>query len=178
ANFVGGALMFPNPMGGHSDTVVYAWTRDNYGPLWIPSKGTTIELNYDSYLKYHHAINAYEGHELVREQGPNGDRYLLDGASATSYTFGMDYYWMMGDNRHNSWDSRYWGFVPEDHVVGKPVFIFWSMDSFVSGLDKIRTERLFTVVHGEGKPRSYLIPFAILVALYYGWDWYRKRKKA
>jgi signal peptidase I len=84
----------------------------------------------------------------------------------------------MGDNRHNSWDSRYWGFVPEDHVVGKPVFIFWSMDSFVSGLDKIRKDRLFTVVHGEGKPRSYAIPFALLVALYYGWDWYRKRNKA
>ena len=103
---------------------------------------------------------------------------MLDGEPVTSYTFAMDYYWMMGDNRHNSWDSRYWGFVPEDHVVGKPVFIFWSMDSFVSGLDKIRKDRLFTVVHGEGKPRSYLIPFAILVALYYGWDWYRKRKKA
>jgi signal peptidase I len=166
--------LFPNPVGGHSDTVVYKWSRDNYGPLWVPQKGTTIPLDRDHVLKYGRCITAYEGHTLES----NGTEYLLDGKPVKEYTFGMNYYWMMGDNRHNSWDSRYWGFVPEDHVVGKPVFIFWSMDSFVSGLDKIRTERLFTVVHGEGKPRSYLLPFAILVALYYGWEWYRKRKKA
>ncbi|HBJ71884.1 MAG TPA: signal peptidase I, partial [Cryomorphaceae bacterium] len=87
--------------------------------------------------------------------------------------------WMMGDNRHNSWDSRYWGFVPEDHIVGKPVFIFFSSDQFIEGfLSSKRWERFFTVVHGEGQPTSYLWPFVILVALYYGWDYYRKRKAA
>ena len=178
SNFVAGGMIFPNPMGGHSDSLVYPWTRDNFGPLWIPAKGSTIALNYDTYLKYEHAVNAYEGHELTRELGPEGERFYVDGQPATSYTFALDYYWMMGDNRHNSWDSRYWGFVPETHVVGKPVFIFWSMDSFKSGIDKIRSERLFTVVHGDGKPRSYLIPFLALVGAYYAWEWFRKRKKS
>jgi signal peptidase I len=178
SNFVAGGMIFPNPMGGHSDSLVYPWTRDNFGPLWIPAKGSTIALNYDTYLKYEHCVNAYEGHELTRELGPEGERFYVDGQPATSYTFALDYYWMMGDNRHNSWDSRYWGFVPETHVVGKPVFIFWSMDSFKSGIDKIRSERLFTVVHGDGKPRSYLIPFLALVGAYYAWEWFRKRKKS
>jgi signal peptidase I len=90
----------------------------------------------------------------------------------------MDYYWMMGDNRHNSWDSRYWGPVPEDHVMGKPVFTFMSWDKYAKGMDKIRMDRLFTVVHGKGKPTSYLLVFLALVALYYGWEIWHKRKQS
>ena len=92
----------------------------------------------------------------------------------------MDYYWMMGDNRHNSEDSRYWGFVPSDHIVGKPVFIWMSLDQNVpwgKALDKIRWERLFTTVGGSGEPVSYFIYFVIAVAAWFGFDFYRKRKK-
>ncbi len=164
--------MFPNP-DGHEDSVVFAWSRDNYGPYWLPAKGQSMELTFENVLKYGRAIRVYEGHSLRQEQGI----YYLDDQPATHVTFGLDYYWMMGDNRHNSWDSRYWGPVPEDHIVGKPVFIFWSMDQFKKGfLSSLRTERLFTVVHGHGKPTSFLWPFLILVGLYYGWEAYRKRK--
>ena len=85
---------------------------------------------------------------------------------------------MMGDNRHNSEDSRYWGFVPFDHVVGKPVFIWFSWDSDGQGLSKVRWDRLFTTVGGSGKPVSYFYPFVGLMLVLYGVNWYRKRKKA
>jgi len=166
--------MFPNP-DGHQDSIVFPWSRDNYGPIWIPAKGQSVELNYQTALIYGRAIREYEGHDLALRDGV----YYVDGEAASSYTFGLDYYWMMGDNRHNSWDSRYWGFVPEDHIVGKPVFIFFSRDQLIEGfLSSKRWERFFTVVHGEGQPTSYLWPFVVLVALYYGWDYYRKRKAA
>ncbi|MGY8965335.1 MAG: signal peptidase I [Flavobacteriales bacterium] len=166
--------MYPNPMGGHGDTTEYAWTRDNYGPLWLPSKGSTISLTRDHVLKYRRSIEIYEGHEFREVNGI----YFIDDEPATSYTFEMDYYWMMGDNRHNSWDSRYWGPVPEDHVMGKPVFTFMSWDKYAKGMDKIRMDRLFTVVHGKGKPTSYLLVFLALVALYYGWEIWHKRKQS
>jgi signal peptidase I len=92
----------------------------------------------------------------------------------------MDYYWMMGDNRHNSEDSRYWGYVPADHIVGKPVFIWMSLDQNVpwgKAIDKIRWNRLFTTVGGSGEPVSYFIYFVILLAGWFGFDFYRKRKK-
>ena len=175
SNFIDSRPVFPNPVGGHSDTVVYKWSRDNYGPLWVPQKGTTIPLDRDHVLKYGRCITAYEGHTLEN----NGAGYLLDGKPATEYTFGLNYYWMMGDNRHNSEDSRYWGFVPEDHIVGKPVFVFFSWDVYSSGKDRIRWNRIFSFVHGDGPQKSQFWPIAVVVALLWGLsEWYSKRKRS
>ncbi len=114
------------------------WTRDNYGPIWIPKKGESIKLTLENLPIYERPIRTYEGNKLeVR----NGKIYINDQV-ATQYTFKLDYYWMMGDNRHNSLDSRYWGFVPEDHIVGKPIFIWWSSDPDRHGFSGIRWNRL------------------------------------
>lgn len=116
------------------------WTRDNYGPLLIPHAGMQIELTPHNLALYERCIRAYEGHKL--EVTPEG-KVMIDGAVQTHYTFGMDYYFMLGDNRHNSADSRYWGFVPEDHIVGKPLFIFFSRNDEQSFFSGIRWERMF-----------------------------------
>ena len=121
------------------------WTRDNYGPVWIPKKGATVQLSLKNIAIYERPIKVYEGNDL---QVKNGQIYI-NGKLAKSYTFKMDYYWMMGDNRHNSADSRYWGFVPEDHVVGKPIFIWWSSDPDHGVFEiskRVRWNRLFTFV--------------------------------
>ncbi len=120
------------PLNGHT-----GWTCDNYGPIWIPAKGETIELTLDNLPIYERPIRIYEGNDLkVTDDG----EILINGEEAKEYTFKMDYYWMMGDNRHNSADSRYWGFVPEDHVVGKPIMIWLSVNKDYGG---IRWNRLF-----------------------------------
>lgn len=118
------------------------WTRDNYGPVWIPKKNEKLKLTLDNLPIYERCIRTYEGNKL---EVKNGKIYINDQAT-DYYTFKMDYYWMMGDNRHNSADSRYWGFVPEDHIVGKPIFIWWSSDPDRSGLRGIRWSRLFRLV--------------------------------
>ena len=118
------------------------WTRDNYGPVWIPKKGATLKLSMSNIAIYERPIRVYEGNDL---QVKNGKIYI-NGKEAKYYTFKMDYYWMQGDNRHNSLDSRYWGFVPEDHIVGKPIFIWWSHDPDHSGFSGIRWSRLFRFV--------------------------------
>ena len=116
------------------------WTVDNYGPIWIPKKGETIELSLDNLPLYERPIHAYEGNALEVKDG----KIFINGEETTHYTFKMDYYWMMGDNRHNSADSRFWGFVPEDHIVGKPIFIWLSLDQDRGWFDgKIRWNRLF-----------------------------------
>lgn len=118
------------------------WTRDNYGPVWIPKKGDSIDLTLDNIAIYERPIKVYEGNDLQIKDG----KIFINGKEAESYTFKMDYYWMMGDNRHNSADSRYWGFVPEDHIVGKPIFIWWSSDPDRGGFSGIRWSRLFNFV--------------------------------
>ena len=118
------------------------WTRDNYGPIWIPAKGKSTKLTLDNIAVYERPIRVYEHNDLQIKDG----KIFINGKEANSYTFKMDYYWMMGDNRHNSADSRYWGFVPEDHVVGKPIFIWWSSDPDRSGFGGIRWQRLFRFV--------------------------------
>lgn len=123
------------------------WTRDNYGPIFIPKKGATVELNADNLALYERCIRNYEGHTL--ETKIDGS-VLIDGKPATRYTFEMDYYYMMGDNRHNSADSRYWGFVPEDHIVGRPVFMWLSLDKDLPLMGgKIRFSRMMQLIHGQ-----------------------------
>lgn len=122
------------------------WTRDNYGPLWIPNKGATIELNERNLGLYHRCIRNYEHNTLEIK----GGTVYINGKPETSYTFKYDYYFMMGDNRHKSADSRSWGFVPEDHVVGKPILIWLSLDKDRSLFDGgIRWNRLFRMVHPD-----------------------------
>ena len=121
---------------------VTGWTCDNYGPVWIPKKGESIDLTMENIAVYERPIKDYEGNELDVKNG----QIYINGQLATKYTFKMDYYWMMGDNRHNSADSRYWGFVPEDHIVGKPIFIWWSHNKDRAGIKGIRWGRLFNMV--------------------------------
>ena len=121
------------------------WTVDDYGPIWIPAKGATINLTVENLPIYERIIKVYESNDLKVERDGT---ILINGNKADSYTFKMDYYWMMGDNRHNSADSRYWGFVPEDHIVGRPVFIWLSLnqDKKWGQKGKIRWNRMFRSV--------------------------------
>jgi len=119
------------------------WNLDNYGPFVVPKKGWTVTLDSLNMPLYERAIRIYEGNKLEKV----GNDWMLNGKKATSYTFKMNYYWMMGDNRHSSADSRYWGFVPEDHIVGKALFIWLSIDGEGSFLNKIRWNRIFKGIH-------------------------------
>ena len=120
----------------------YKWTRDNFGPLWIPAAGKEILLTVENLPLYQRIITAYEGNELQVIDG----KIFINGEEARSYTFKQDYYFMMGDNRHNSLDSRYWGFVPEDHIVGKPAVIWLSIDGNKKFPNNIRWRRFFKFV--------------------------------
>ena len=122
-----------------SSDSLYMWTRDNYGPIWIPEKDATVELTLENLPLYRRIISVYEKNKLEVK----GDEIFINGEKAQSYRFKQDYYFMMGDNRHNSLDSRYWGFVPEDHVVGKPAMIWLSIDNEKSFPQSIRWDRLF-----------------------------------
>ncbi len=117
----------------------YRWNEDNFGPLWIPKKGTTVKLDMTNISLYTSVIDIYEENDLeIRDTV-----IYINGSPADSYTFKMDYYWMMGDNRHDSADSRFWGFVPEDHIVGRPVIVWLSIDKEAQGFKKIRFKRFF-----------------------------------
>jgi signal peptidase I len=117
----------------------YKWTLDNFGPLWMPAKGVTIPLTTGNLPLYRRIIEAYEGNSLEVRDG----RIFINGEAVDEYTFQMDYYYMIGDNRHYSSDCRYWGFVPEDHILGKPKFIWLSLDQDKRFLGKIRWNRMF-----------------------------------
>ncbi|AJA69143.1 signal peptidase I [Myroides odoratimimus] len=152
------------------------WTNDDLGPLHIPAKGETVTLNADNFPMYQRVIQVYEGNKLeVRD-----NKIYINDVATDKYTFQQDYYFMMGDNRNRSEDSRYWGFVPEDHIVGKPVFVWLSIDQYVpwsKALDKIRWDRMFTTVNGNGKQTSYFPYFLVAVIGLVGYNTYKKRKE-
>lgn len=127
--------VFPNATG-------YNWNQDNFGPVIVPKKDWVVTLNSKNLPLYERAIRAYEGNKLSR----NGSKILLNGKRQNRYKFKMDYYWMMGDNRHNSLDSRFWGFVPEDHIVGKAMFTWFSTDSTATLLNKVRWDRVLNKI--------------------------------
>jgi signal peptidase I len=120
----------------------FKWTLDNFGPLYIPAKGATINITVQNLPLYERIISYYEKNELEVRDG----KIYINGKETDIYTFKMDYYWMMGDNRHSSLDSRFWGFVPEDHIIGKPGFVWLSIDKNKSFLKKIRWNRMFLVI--------------------------------
>ncbi|RDC55132.1 signal peptidase I [Pedobacter chinensis] len=147
-DFVKSVTLSPDPVGPEQGGVFphdpnRSWNRDNFGPIKVPAKGWTVKIDSVTMPLYYRAIRTYEGNKVEKKDGI----WYINDKVATNYTFKMDYYWMMGDNRHNSADSRYWGFVPEDHIVGKALFIWMSWDSEASFFSKIRWSRLFRGIH-------------------------------
>src|SRR5690606_27009331 len=157
--------------------VAKEWNQDNMGPIYIPEAGKSVNLTLENLPVYKKIIEEYEQNTLKVEN----EAIIINGQPASSYTFKQNYYWMMGDNRHHSEDSRYWGFVPEDHIVGKPVFVWMSINQNESWKNigkKIRWDRLFTTVGGTGKPVSYFKYFVIALVGWFIFDYFRKKKKA
>ena len=153
----------------------YKWNTSQLGPIYIPQKGKTVDLNLKVLPLYKKIIRDYEGNTV----GVTGNRVTINGEAVDTYTFKQDYYWMMGDNRDGSEDSRSWGFVPQNHIVGTPIFIWMSFDNFN---DKIwnwrpRWDRIFTTVHGSGEPVSYFKYFLIALAAYFIGEYFWKKKK-
>ena len=153
------------------------WSQDNFGPIYIPKAGSSVELTSESLPFYEQIIRNYENNDLQ----VIGENIFINGKKVDSYTFKQDYFYLIGDNRHNSLDARYWGYVPFDHVLGKPVMIWFSWDanaaSFGAKLKSIRWNRLFTTVHGDGKPVSYRYLVLVLIGLYMGYNFHKKKKK-
>jgi signal peptidase I len=154
------------------------WSQDNFGPIYIPKAGANVKLDLNSLPYYRQIIKNHENNDLAVV----GDAIFINGEKVDSYTFKQDYYWLMGDNRHNSLDARYWGYVPFDHVLGKPVMIWFSWDanasSFGAKIKSIRWDRMFTTVHGSGEPVSYRYFVFGLIALYIGYSFYKGKKKS
>ncbi|RPG58742.1 MAG: signal peptidase I [Flavobacteriales bacterium TMED235] len=152
----------------------FDWNEDNFGPLLIPRKGMTVKLDRSNLPLYKKIITDYELNEL--EITPT--EILINRKPTSNYTFQKDYYWMMGDNRHRSEDSRFWGFVPDDHIVGKPIFIWFSIKGINDGIKnwRIRWDRVFTTVDGPGERFSYFPYFVGIIFLWQGIIFLRKRK--
>ncbi|WP_343485849.1 signal peptidase I [Allomuricauda sp. d1] len=154
----------------------YKWNTDNFGPIYIPEVGATVAINKMTIPLYKKIIQDYENNDVK----VTADKVYINGEEANSYTFKQNYYWMMGDNRDHSEDSRSWGYVAEDHIVGKPVFIWLSFDNFQDGIrfnEKPRWDRIFTTVGGDGEPISYFKYFLIALAGWFVFDFFRKRRK-
>lgn len=149
------------------------WNIDNFGPIYIPKKGETIKLDIKSLPFYKRIIEEYEHNNLK----VHGSKIIINQKLSTTYTFKQDYYWMMGDNRQNSLDARFWGYVPYDHIIGKPVFIWFSWNKDGKGINKVRWNRVFSVVNGKGEPKSYLAHFVILIVICTATNKILKKKK-
>ena len=154
--------------------IKYNWNEDNFGPIILPEKGSSVKLNSRNLPLYKKIIRDYEKNELTLLDG----EIKINGKTTQEYTFKQDYYWMMGDNRYRSEDSRSWGFVPEDHIVGKPVFIWMSIEGINDGFKnwKIRWDRVFTTVNLDGEPKSYRWYFLIGILIVLGYSEFQKRK--
>lgn len=151
----------------------FDWNNDFFGPIYIPQKNKSIEITKANLPIYKRLIEVYENNKLEIR----GSEIYINGIQTNEYKFKQDYYWLMGDNRGNSQDSRTWGFVPFDHVVGKPVFKWLSIDYNAKGFNKIRWNRMFTTVHGKGKPNSYLIHFIVVMLGWYFFSLYLDRSR-
>jgi len=154
----------------------YKWNTSQLGSIYVPEKGKTVDLNLKVLPLYKKIIRDYEGNTI----GVKGNQVTINGEVSNSYTFKQDYYWMMGDNRDGSEDSRAWGYVPENHIVGTPIFIWMSFDNFKQSIWKWRPrwDRIFTTVHGSGEPVSYFRYFLIALVLYFVGDYFWKKKKS
>ena len=152
----------------------FKWNNDYLGPIYIPKKGDQIDLSLDNLPLYKKIIKDYEFNDIEISNG----RIIINSEEQDSYTFKQDYYWMMGDNRYNSEDSRVWGFVPFDHVLGKPVFIWMSIDGLFNGIQnwKFRWDRIFTTIGLDGEPRSYLPHFIAFIFLWQLYVFIKRRK--
>ena len=155
--------------------IPFDWNQDNFGPIEIPASGQTIAINLSNLPLYKKIIVDYENNSLKTI----GNEIFINDKKVNQYKFLQDYFWMMGDNRHRSEDSRFWGFVPEDHIVGKPVFIWFSISGINDGLSnwKVRWDRVFSTVGGDGKRVSYFPYFLISIIIWQGYLFIRKRKK-
>ncbi len=156
------------------DDTTNKWSVDNYGPIVIPKKDVAMKLNLANIAIYKRVIEVYEQNTVeIKDSG-----IYINSQKADSYTFKMDYYWMMGDNRHNSADSRFWGFVPEDHIVGKAVFVWLSLNNTANSIfNKIRFNRMFSFINDKGISKSYLPHGILLIGLIWGSSYlYRRRK--
>jgi len=156
--------------------IKYNWNEDNFGPIIMPNKGMKVKLTSTNLPIYKKLIRDYEKNTLTIEN----NIIKINNQTTEEYTFKQDYFWMMGDNRYRSEDSRVWGFVPEDHIVGKPVFIWMSIDGINDSFKnwQIRWNRVFTTVNLDGEPKSYRWHFLIIILITLGFSEYRKRKKS
>ena len=155
--------------------ITFNWNQDNFGPIIIPKKGGKIILDNKTYPLYKKIIEEYENNSVIRKS----NAFIINNKKVNHYYFKQNYYWMMGDNRHKSEDSRYWGFVPEDHIMGKPIFIWMSIDNFNDGITnwKIRWNRVFSKVNGEGKRVSYFPHFLVSIFVWQLIIYIRKKYK-